>query len=352
MFLIFFFLAGILRLKRVHDPRIKKLSIIVAARNEEKYLPELLDRLLNQNYPEDAYEMIIIDDRSTDETAGIIRKYQQRTSQIRFISIEDYDPVLSGKKKALAVGIDYASNEILVFTDADCLPGRNWLQEINRHFSDQIDFLAGYSPLQIKNGLLSVLKNLERVSLFAVTAGSFGWKWGITCTARNMAYRKSIFNKINGFEGIGQIPSGDDDLLLQKMAGFLRKLTFMFTTTSFVPARDRTEWKIQINQESRRASKWRYYPLPVKAMTLFIFSYYLSIFLAVTLTFFSLLSWQEVITLIILKTVPEFLLLACFLIKVKKCKLLWGFLIAEVIYIPYFIFFAVKGTWGRYSWKD
>ena len=351
-FLIAFFSVGIFRLNKPAENGFQPISVIIAARNEEKHLPNLLEILLSQNYPENRFEVIVANDRSNDKTAEIIANYQKKFSHLRSVEIKKESAELVGKKNALNAAIGEAKFEILAFTDADCLPTQNWLREIDRHFSEDIDFVAGYSPLIIRRKFLSILKNLERASHFAVTAGSLGWNWKITCSARNMAYRKSIFSKIDGFAGIGFIRSGDDDLMLQKMAKFIRKANFMFSPDSIVPSLDKDNISEMVQLESRRASKWRFYPLSVKLLSGFVFVYYLFLLLAVLEALVGALSWKIFFASLILKIFGEFLLLSIFLIKVRKIKLLWAFPVAEIIYVPYYIFFGLKGTFGKYKWKN
>jgi len=350
--LIIFFLLGILRLQKPHNRQLQPISVIIAARNEEKHLSRLLQNLLSLNYPPEKFEVIIADDRSTDKTTEIIAKFQKDFPNLLSVKIEKESANLVGKKNALNAAINSAKNEILAFTDADCLPNRNWLLEINNHFAANIDFIAGYSPLLIHRKYFSELKNLERASHFAVTAGTLGWNWKITCSARNTAYRKSVFFRSGGFDGIGHIRSGDDDLLLQKMAKFIRKATFMFTPASIVPSFDKENISEMIHLESRRASKWRFYPLPVKILSGFVFLYYLVLITAFGLVLLADFSRKIFLFVLMSKIIAEFLLLLIFLIKVNKKKLLWLFPIAEIVYLPYFIFFGLKGTFGKYRWKN
>ena len=350
--IIFTFAIGVLFLKKGRNSRTNSISIIVAARNEEKYLPLLLEKIANQNYPLDKYEIVIADDRSTDRTSEIIRGFQDKYNNIKAIRIEKENIKLVGKKGALDDAIKAAKYEILAFTDADCLPSENWLQEINKHFSEETDFVAGYSPLINSSKFLLMLKNLERASIFAVTAGGFAWNWGVTCTARNMAYRKSIFNKVNGFEGIGHLKSGDDDLMLQKMNKYIRKMNFMFTSDSIVFSNDKEDLREHADLESRRASKWKYYPFSIKLMTLFIFLYYSVFIFSLICTIIGTIQLSSFFNLFLIKTIPEFLLLFFFLIRIREIKLLAVFPLAEFIYLPYFIFFALKGTFGKFKWKE
>jgi glycosyltransferase involved in cell wall biosynthesis len=350
--IIFTFAIGVLFLKKGKNKQIHSISIIIAARNEEKYLPILLEQIANQNYPPGKYEIIVADDRSTDQTSEIIREFQDKYSNIKAIRIEKENIKLVGKKGALDAAIKAAKYEILAFTDADCLPSENWLQEINKHFSEETDFVAGYSPLINSSKFLLMLKNLERASIFAVTAGGFAWNWGVTCTARNMAYSKSIFNKVNGFEGIGHLKSGDDDLMLQKMNRHIRKMNFMFTSDSVVFSHDKENLSEHADLESRRASKWKYYPFSIQLMTLFILLFYSVFIFSLICTIVGTLQLSSFFNLFLIKTIPEFLLLFFFLIRIKKIKLLWVFPLAELIYLPYFIFFALKGTFGKFKWKE
>ncbi len=350
--LIIAFTIGILQIHHAKNKNIQNISVIIAARNEEKFLPGLLAKLIQQNYPVDKFEIIIADDRSTDRTAKIVHDFQQKFPNIKYLHIEKENPHLLGKKGALQKAIESASNEILAFTDADCLPSKNWLREINLHFTKNIDYLAGYSPLLLSPSFFFYLKNLERASHFAVVAGSIGLGWLITSSARNIAYRKSVFQKSEGFSEIGHIRSGDDDLLLQKMAKNIRKAGFIFSKDAIVPSRDKENKKEMLDLESRRASKWKYYPLSVQLMTLFIFLYYL-IFATYFLIHLFKLDFSSIFWLnLFLKIGSEFLLLMTFLSKTHKLRYLAFFPLAELFYIPYFIFFGLKGTFGKYRWKN
>jgi len=353
VFLVLFLLIGFLKLvKPQTTATIKKISVVIAARNEEKHLPELLSALTRQNYPDDAYEVIVINDRSTDATKDILEQFALKHNNFRVINIVKENPVIVGKKNAINEGIKAADYPLLAFTDADCIPGINWLAEINRHFRNDIDFLVGYSPLiVVQSKFLSMLKNLERAIYFSLAAGSFGWKWGVTCTARNMAYRKDLFLKVNGFSGISHIPSGDDDLLMQKMIPFVRKMTFMLTPESVVPSYDKTKYSDQLELETRRASKFRYHPTSVQLLSVFILLFFLlQLSLSVELIT-GIISLKFFFILIGLKTLIDFFLLQFFLFRLKSEKLLLMLPLYETIYPLFYIFISIKGTLGKYKWK-
>ena len=123
------------------------VSIIVAARNEEKNIENCLKALINQNYPADKFEIIIVDDRSTDATATIVGKFQSAYSNINLIQVEEFKNDIAPKKHALSTGISHAQGEILLFTDADCIPGPNWIKSIISYYEPDVGLVAGFSPL-------------------------------------------------------------------------------------------------------------------------------------------------------------------------------------------------------------
>lgn len=350
MILLAFFI-GILLLSRKRDERLKPVSVIIAARNEEKNLDSLIEALAIQDYPAKLFEVIIIDDRSEDYSLQLLAQKAAQYPWLSYDSIKIENPDFIAKKGALKLAISKAKYEILAFTDADCLPGRKWLAEINALMTDETDFLCGYSPLIGLKGISGLLKNLERSSIFAVIAGSFGLGWDITSVARNQVYRKSKFELIAGFSGLGDQRSGDDDLLLQKMSPVLRKRNFIFAAQAAVPSRDKQNLSDQINLETRRASKWNLYPLQIKLLTLFIMVYYFSLIGVLILTITGSVPLHDFIFINLIKIAAEFMLLWLFLLKIGQIRQLQAFLLAEILYIPYYIYFGLRGTFGSYSWK-
>ena len=348
--LILAFSVGIFLLSRKKDSKTKPISVIIAARDEAENIDELINCLKVLDYPHDMFEVIVVDDRSSDATFQKLNILQQQFDWLSCYKVEKENPQLVGKKGALALAIKHAKFEILAFTDADCRPNKNWLIEINAAMTDNTDFLCGYSPLIGKSSIVNKLKNLERVSIFAVIAGSFGLHWDLTSVARNQVYRKSKFYEIDGFAGIGIHRSGDDDLLLQKMSPVLRKRNFMFSAA--VPSFDKVSGKAMMDLETRRASKWRLYQLSIKLLTLLIFIYYISLTVAFAAVLFSLLDWYDLLLIIFAKFLAELILIALFLAKIKQLKLLLYFPLAELLYVPYYLYFGIKGTFGKYKWKN
>ena len=199
------------------------VSVIVAARNEEKNVLPLLECLSRQTYA--TYEIIIVNDRSTDSTAQLIHDFRKNKSQITCIDIEALQDDMPSKKNALRAGIEASKGEILCFTDADCLPPPQWIEALIRSFSPEVGLVAGYSPYHAPSGLHYNAGILEKIFFKFIAyeeyraatwaAGSIGWNAGWLCTGRNLAYRRTVYNEVNGYERIKMSVSGDDDLFLQ-----------------------------------------------------------------------------------------------------------------------------------------
>ncbi|MCL2065120.1 MAG: glycosyltransferase [Candidatus Cloacimonetes bacterium] len=384
---IFFLVVGLLKRSSLHknisrlceknvsNPTIH-IAVIIACKNEEQNIEKLINSLKDQSYSKDSYDVILADDTSTDATAEKIKHCIEDWDNFHYLYVDqNLFPDLKGKKKAISYAVDYLlnnfkipfskDNKILAFTDADCTPEKDWLLDINHAFINGCDFYAGFSPiinnieakkdkekLSLGKRLAINLKKLERASIFAVSAGSFGLGIPLTCTARNIAYKLSIWLKTEGFKGIGHILSGDDDLMLHKSRHFIDKYYFSFNPNAFVYTNEEMNLSKYINQETRRTSKFFHYPLYIKllifSVAIFYFILMYNIIISIIFRYFHL----DLFVSLILKILIEFTLLTIFLIKVKHFNYLWCFLIAELLYLPYFIFFGLKGTLGKYKWKN
>ncbi len=330
----------------------QKISVIVAARNEEKNIASLLDSLLLQNYPKEKFEVIVANDRSTDKTLDILSRYSVTNfGLIKYVPVETQKPGLIGKKNALTEAIRLSENEILAFTDADCTPDPEWLNKINEAFTEDVDFVGGYSPLQLDSKFNQDIKNLERAFFFGIAAGSFGLNIPITVTGRNMAYRKRLFTKVNGFQGIGTIRSGDDDLMMFKLSPHIRNYGYLLGEEGTVPSKDRSSIDDQVNLETRRYSKLKHHPQYIQILSISIFAYFLLLLIDTIMLIMGLMSFDIWYQFIIIKCLSEILFITNYLGFIGKTKLLVTYPILGVYYIFHFIWFGIKGTFGNYKWK-
>ncbi|MCU0644537.1 MAG: glycosyltransferase, partial [bacterium] len=210
---IFYLWQGFNRLKLGKNEKHFSVSIIVAMKNEMNCARRCLEALILQNYPADLLEIIVVDDGSSDETPEILAEYTRNFSFVHFF-LNEHDN--AGKKAALDLGIQNSRGEILLFTDADCAPPPGWVSALLGNFDVETGIVVGFSPvIDPLNSLLGKILQLDSLANGIVAAGAIGNSSAITCTGRNLAYRRAVYDQVNGFQKIAGSVSGDDDLFLQ-----------------------------------------------------------------------------------------------------------------------------------------
>ena len=245
------------------------VSVIVAARNEEEHVGQLVEHLHKQDYRH--YEVIIVDDRSTDRTGSLLKSAAHRFPRLRTITVTEISRDMPAKKHALECGIRASKGEILLFTDADCLPPETWISALVRCFSESTGLVAGFSPYSGRTkaktgGLLGEFVRYEELRAAIWTAGSIWWRLGWLCTGRNLAYRREVWDEVGGFERIKRSVSGDDDLFLQLVRRTTRwKIRYVSSNDSHVPSAPPTSLAQFINQRTRHFSAGKFFTLPMKA---------------------------------------------------------------------------------------
>ena len=236
------------------------ISVIVAAKNEAHNLPGLLTSIAQLESIDADYEVIIVNDHSTDESLKILRNWEGQFG-IKVIDFQDDIPGYVGKKAALQKGIEAAKYDVLAFTDADCQVSTTWLIGISRVLRPDLDYILGYGTIYRSVGDTDLrLVNFERSIYYALAAAGLGWKKPITSSACNHIYRKSLFEIAGGFEGISHIASGDDDLLLIKMMPYIRKAIYNPAPQMQVDCYEGKNIVKAYYKNIRRASKFRHHP--------------------------------------------------------------------------------------------
>jgi biofilm PGA synthesis N-glycosyltransferase PgaC len=208
---------ALFKIEELPAESLKPLSVVICARNEIDNLTLNLPAVLDQLYPD--FEVIVVNDRSWDGTHELLETMAKQYANLKIVTVTEGEKFIAGKKFAVTMGIKAASNEWLVFTDADCLPAsENWLRGMQQPENEKTDILLGYSPYIKNRGLLNVLIRFETF-FTAVNYLSFALKgMPYMGVGRNLAYKKSLFFKNRGFAAHMHIPSGDDDLFVNANA--------------------------------------------------------------------------------------------------------------------------------------
>jgi len=332
------------------------ISVIIAVRNEEENLPRLLDCLSMQNFPSDRFEVVFIDDSSTDHTVKVIEQFMASVAfSIRILANNYVEGIgISPKKAALQKGIEASQGTILVMTDGDCWFGADWLKTISASFyNEKTMFVSGPVAIHGDHGILSRIQSVELSSLIGTGAALINLNYPLMCNGANLAFRKTAFSHVNGYEGYAHQTSGDDVFLMQKINhSFPESILFLNDANSLVYANPQPSLSGLINQRKRWASKWSDYLLPFSwALPVFLFVHYTTFFVALVVLFPGFSLHLEIGVLIGIKIILDYI----FLKKVMNfCKLpfrLWVFILSEFLYPIYALFIGISVHFGTYSWK-
>lgn len=226
-------------------------TIIVPMRNEAANIEACISSILHQQYPSDKYELIVIDDHSEDDSLAIAKKYE--AANVRILSLPNMS---TGKKAAIDYAIHRAKGEIIATTDADCEVQAEWLQCLAGMYRlDRSDFIA--APVMIDNphGFLQKYQALDTSGMMLITAAGIYSKTVYMSNGANLAYPKQIFLKLRGFENIDFIASGDDIMLMHKVAAYKGKISFSKRQEGIVFTQPQASFRDLLRQKIRWASK-------------------------------------------------------------------------------------------------
>ncbi|GJQ62179.1 MAG: glycosyl transferase [Melioribacteraceae bacterium] len=351
---ILFIWRGLKRKEKVVKSEEKPfLSVVVPCRNEEENIQGLLDSLVNQDYPAHKYEIILIDDNSTDVTADKANAYKS-DKNIILLRNESGDAKRGFKKNAIETGIDAAKGEIIVSTDADCRHSENWLSQIAASFDKETGFIAGPVKLKPDHSLFSRLQALEFAGLMLSAAGLIKAGFPVTCSAANIAYRKKAFHEVGGYKDNNELSSGDDELLMHKIDESGKyKVRYLWEPSAVVTTTSANKLKDFFEQRRRWASKTLFYKKPFLTFTLaLIYLFFLSIPVSFLAAFFYPVYWDYLITALGTKILVDFLVMGNGRNFFYDGYLLRYFGLAELLHAPYIIISAFAGLFGNFEWKE
>jgi len=202
-----FFLVGYIKsknsLKSDHTENIP-VTVIVAAKNEENTIQLCIDSLKSINYPESLLEVIIVNDKSSDNTGEVVLKSIDGYKNFKLIeSSDNQDNGIKGKANALDTGINIASGEIIFTTDADCSVSPDWINETLKYYSDSsIVMVCGFTNIRKSSGIFSKLQSLDWIYLLSLASCSSGLHKIMSCIGNNLTFRTSIYKKLGGYRNI------------------------------------------------------------------------------------------------------------------------------------------------------
>ncbi|PWB19897.1 glycosyltransferase family 2 protein [Flavobacterium sp. HTF] len=341
---------GFFKVKKYQSPNLKPttgFTVIVPFRNEEENLPILLESLQNLNYPFDLFEVILIDDDSDT-------KFQVLDFSFQLSIMDNIRVSNSPKKDAIQTAMKQVKTDWVITTDADCVVPENWLLTFDNYIQEHnISMLAGAVTYNGEDSFLDHFQQLDLTSLQGATIGSFGIKRAFMCNGANFAYRKTLFEKVNGFEGNNKIASGDDVFLLQKVVNiYPEQVHYLKSKEAIVNTKPTETWKSLFHQRVRWAAKTASYESTFgKALGLIVFFANLSFVIGFLLLIFRISSWPLFVLFVFLKFGIDFVLLSVTNNFLRNTRIKSLFL-SSLLYPFFSVVVALYSLSGSYKWKD
>jgi cellulose synthase/poly-beta-1,6-N-acetylglucosamine synthase-like glycosyltransferase len=331
----------------IKRPGLPFISVVIAARNEEKNISLLLNALQGQTYPAENFEVLVVNDHSSDRTSEVVQLFKTA----RLINAGEMD---AGKKKALTLAISQASGELIVATDADCEPGKFWLASLaDFYLTTKAVFIAAPVIYKTDGSLLSIFQTIDFITLQGITAAGVETGFHSMCNGANLAYKKSAFEEVNGFEGIDKLASGDDLFLMHKISvKYPQQVRYLKSKAATVVTTPPTSWKEFYRQRIRWASKSNAYQ-DKKIFYALLLVYFVNLLFPLILVFSCWNAWYLLLALfyLLVKTVIEYAFIKPVALFFNQQDLLKWFPLLQPLHIFYTVLVGLLSQFGSYKWK-
>lgn len=343
------FTFGLFNLKErfhsINKNNLVKVSVLIAARNEEKNIEKLLESLKKQSFSKELFEVIIVNDHSTDNTDEIINDFINKNKEldVKLLKAEK-----TGKKHAISQALHTAINELVIVTDADCVLNDLWIESIVGFYQEEkCKMILAPVLLSPAENLFEKMQVLEHLSLIGSTAGSASIGFPVMCNGANMAYERKAALEVEKFRKDFDIPSGDDMFLLEQFVKCYghNNVKFLLSKSAVVKTKTCKTIKDFFRQRRRWVSKTKSYTSwKVIVTALIVLFFNLSIISLLVSAFFVPALWSIYILLTLLKFFIDFPLLKNITNFMNQGSLLKWVLPLEIIYPFYVVFTALSGT--------
>lgn len=337
---------------RRHPDRLFKesnpfISVVIAARNEEDNIFNCLTSVVNQTYHKSKFEIIVVDDASTDNTYNICTEFAAKYSNIKLIKVKE-DNKLIGKANALAQGIDTAQGEVILITDADCTVPDTWLEQTAIRYNDNIGLVGGFT-LQKANTAFEGMQSLDWAFIMGMAVSSAGFRYPLGSIGNNLSFKKSAYDEIGGYKNLKFSVTEDYTLVQAILKTKKWKYSYPLDPKHLVESKPCTDFKNLLRQKHR----WGKGGLDMKPIGFVM----MAIGFLMHLSPFIVLYWGcflQAATAFMLKFIGDYCFLYSILKKLDRTKELKYFYWFElyftiyVIILPFLVFFGGKVKWkGR-----
>lgn len=325
------------------------ISIIICAKNEAQNLSLFLPSILNQEYPN--FEIVLINDASSDNTLEVMEAFKEKNTNIKIVNVINNEAFWGNKKYALTLGIKAATNQHLLFTDADCKANsKYWIQQMAMQYNEKKTIILGYGKYLRKKSLVNLLVRFETL-LTAIQYFSYA-KLGSPYmgVGRNLAYHKDEFFKTKGFINHIKIRSGDDDLFIQE-AATKKNTTFTINPETFTLSNPPISFKEWFIQKRRHISTASYYKFKHK--------FFLGLFFITKISFYTLasflyffISWKIITPIVITYFITLYIVYGLYSKKLQEKQLIFFLPFLEIGLLLFQFIIFISNTFSKpTNWK-
>lgn len=352
---LFYYLYFFRRLAFYTEPEARSqslqhpISVVICARDEAENLTRNLPGVLLQQYPT-THEVIVVNDNSVDESRYVLAGLQKTYRKLQVVELKQEAKLIDGKKFPLSIGIKEARHEVLLLTDADCVPAtEHWMYKMQHAFTEGIEIALGYGAYHKQKGLLNKLIRFEtfHTALQYISYALAGKPYmGV---GRNLAYRRSTFLNNKGFASVNHIPSGDDDLFINKVAT-ASNTAIVLAPDAFTLSAPKQSWAEWRKQKSRHYTTGKYY----KPLHKWLLGLYTGSFLLLYPSFIAaaiLFDWRWALLPFLLRLAVLAVIWKKAMTRLQEGDLFRWFLLLDVWMFLYYLLF-IPTLWRKpRKWK-
>ena len=339
-YLFFFLRLALYKAKTKQISQTHPVSVIICARDEAENLVKNLPGALVQKY-KTTHEILVVNDNSLDESKYILEEFQRTFRNLNIIELKQEARFIPGKKFPLSMGIKAAKHEIVLLTDADCVPASEfWIDKMQEGFSDGIEIVLGYGAMHKTKGLLNKLVRWETfhtaLQYLSFALGGIPYM-GV---GRNLSYKKSVFIRHKGFSAHHHIPGGDDDLFINKAANKKNTAIVIDKDTFTLSAAPKT-WKQWVKQKKRHYTTSKFYKRSHKFLLgLYAFSQFA--FYPLFVISLALFDWKITLVIFGIRLLTEGFIMYKTTQKLDEKDLFPSFIFFDIWMFFYYLFFATS----------
>ena len=337
-YLFFFLRLAFFKSKEKTFSQTHPVSVIICSRDEAANLVKNLPGSLVQNY-KTTHEVIVVNDNSFDESKYILEEYQRTFKQLQLVELKQEARFIPGKKFPLSIGIKTAKHEIVLLTDADCVPASEyWIEKMQEGFDKGIEIVLGYGPLHKRKGFFNKMVRWEtfHTALQYLSYAEAGMAYmGV---GRNLSYKKSVFFRHKGFSAHNHVPGGDDDLFINK-ATTKENTRIVIEKDSFTLSEPATSWKQWIRQKKRHYTTSKYYK-GIHKFLLSLYAFSLFLFYPLFIASLFLVDWRWALAVFGVRFVIQAMIIFKTTRKLDEKDLFPWFVFFDAWMFFYYLFFA------------